>query len=147
MPAVRIGPKHQVTIPKGIFANLELEVGDSLEATAQGGRIVLTPLQVSAKAPAPRLTPSEQRSLARAKAKVDRIRRDLGRARGLTAAEVRVAVKVGLIDSAQAYWWAETWQRREREAEADLDRGNGLGPFKSVADFKAARRQVHVPRT
>ena len=51
MPAVRIGPKHQVTIPKAVFANRQLEVGDFLEAAAQGGRIVLTPLQVGAKAP------------------------------------------------------------------------------------------------
>lgn len=48
--AVRIGPKHQVTIPKEVFDALKLDEGDFLEATAEGGRIILTPLQLAAKA-------------------------------------------------------------------------------------------------
>ena len=32
MPAVRIGPKHQVTIPKEVFEALNLDVGDFLDA-------------------------------------------------------------------------------------------------------------------
>ena len=56
MAAVRIGAKHQVTIPQPVREALNLSAGDFLDAAAEGGRIVLTPLQLSAKAPAPRLT-------------------------------------------------------------------------------------------
>ena len=87
MRAVRIGPKHQVTIPKEVFEALRLEAGDFLEATAKGGRIILTPKQLAAKAPAPRLAPAEQRMLSRAKAKIERIQHDLLHATGLTEEE------------------------------------------------------------
>lgn len=43
MPAVRIGPKHQVTIPKEVFEALNLDVGDFLDATAQGGVTLFSP--------------------------------------------------------------------------------------------------------
>ena len=48
-----------------------------------------SPAQLAAKAPAPRLTPTEQRVLARVKAKIERIRRDLLYARGLTQEGMR----------------------------------------------------------
>lgn len=136
MAAVRVGPKHQVTIPKEVFEALTLHEGDFLEAAAQGGRIILTPLQLSAKAPAPRLTPTEQRSLLRAKAKIERIRRDLLTARGLTDEEAEVAAKAGLIDPDQKYWWTEAWQKGEREAETDRRAGRLLGPFATVEALK-----------
>lgn len=136
MPAVRIGPKHQVTIPKDVFETLRLHEGDFLEACAEGSRIVLTPMQLAAKAPAPRLTAAEQRTLARAQAKIDRIRRDLLRAKGLTGEEAEVAAKAGLIDPDQKYWWTEAWQKSERVAEADARAGRLLGPFATVEALK-----------
>lgn len=134
MPAVRVGPKHQVTIPKAVFARLELAVGDFLDAEADAGRIVLTPKRLAAKAPAPRLSPNEQRVLIRAQAKVERIQRDLRHARGLTAEEARVAAKVGLIDPDQQYWWTEAWQKGERAAESDL-RGRRARTFGNPEEF------------
>ncbi len=144
MPAVRIGPKHQVTIPKAVFDDLQLKAGDFLEATAHGGKILLSPLQVTAKAPTPRLTAAEQRLLGRARAKIALLQRDARHTRGLTAPEAKIAAKAGLIDPDQAYWWTETWQRGEREARADLGSGKVLGPFASVQDLTAAR--VRHPR-
>ena len=147
MAAIRIGPKHQVTIPQQVFGALKLNVGDFLDAKAQNGRIVLTPMQLAAKVPAPRLAPPEQRTLARAKAKIERIRQDLLRARGLTPGEARVAAKVGLIDPAQAYWWTEAWQKGERAAEADRRAGKFLGAFASVKEFRDGmkrRPRAHV---
>lgn len=123
MPAVRVGPKHQVTIPKKVFESLNLDVGDFLDAAAEGGRIILTPKRLAAKAPAPRLFPAEQRILDRAKAKVERIQKDLLHAKGLTHEEARVAAKAGVIDPEQMYWWTEAWQKGERAAEADLRAG------------------------
>ena len=141
MSAVRIGPKHQVTIPKEVFEALNLEVGDFLDATAQGGRVILTPKQLAAKAPAPRLTPAEQRMLARAKAKIERIQRDLLHATGLTAEEAEVAGKAGLIDPDQTYWWTEAWQKGERGAEADRRAGRLLGPFATVEALKEGMKK------
>lgn len=135
MPKVRIGPKHQVTIPQTVFEGLRLRAGDLLEAEAHGGQIVLTPLQVAAKAPAVRLSAAEQRTLARTKAKIERIQRDLLHAKGLNGQEVKLAAKAGLIDPSQAYWWTEAWQKRERQAEADLQGGRTLGPFDHAADL------------
>ncbi len=136
MPPVRIGPKHQITIPKKVFEALNLQVGDFIEAAAQGGRVVLTPRQLAAKAPAPRLTSAEQRTLARAKAKIERIQRDLLHAKGLTGMEVQVAARAGLIDPDQLYWWTEAWQKGERAAEADVRAGRLLEPFATVEGFR-----------
>lgn len=146
MPAVRIGPKHQVTIPKEVFESLSLDEGDFLHATAQSGRIILTPLRLSAKAPAPRMTLAEQRRLARAKAKIDRIRRNLLGATGLTNEEAEVAAKAGLIDRDQMYWWTEAWQKGERAAEADRRAGRLLGPFVTVEEFKEGMKKRHRVR-
>jgi hypothetical protein len=66
---------------------------------------------------------AEQRTLARAQAKIDRIRRDLVRAKGLTSEEAKVAAKAGLIDPDQKYWWTEAWQKSERVAETDARAG------------------------
>jgi bifunctional DNA-binding transcriptional regulator/antitoxin component of YhaV-PrlF toxin-antitoxin module len=134
MSAVRIGPKHQLTIPKEVFAHLKLEVGDFLDAAAEQGRIVLTPMRLAAKAPALRLSAAAQRILARAKAKIERIQQDLPRSRGLTPEEARVAARAGLIDPDQQYWWTEDWQRGERAAEADV-RGGRVRTFASREEF------------
>ncbi len=136
MPAVRVGPKHQVTIPKEVFESLNLDVGDFLDAAAEGGRIVLTPKRLAAKAPAPRLSPAEQKILVRAKAKVERIQKDLLHAKGLTDEEARVAAKAGVIDPDQAYWWTEAWQQGERAAESDLRAGR-VKTFSTKEDFLA----------
>jgi AbrB family looped-hinge helix DNA binding protein len=46
MPLVRIKQKFQVTIPADIRDKLHLEEGGLLEATTEGGTIVLTPKAV-----------------------------------------------------------------------------------------------------
>jgi len=145
MAAVRIGPKHQITVPKDVFEALRLNAGDLLDATVEGGRIILRPVQLTAKAPAPCLTPAEQRVLARAKAKIERIRRDLLHAKGLTQEEAQMAANVGLIDPDQLYWWTEAWQKGERAAEADARAGRVLGPFATVEAFREGlRRRARV---
>lgn len=146
MATVRIGPKHQVTIPKEVFETLNLNEGDFLEAMAEGGRITLTPLQLAAKAPALRLTPAEQRTLRRAKGKIERIRKDLVTARGLTEEEAEIAARAGLIDPGQKYWWTESWQKGERAAEADRRAGRLLGPFATAAALKEGMVRQARPR-
>ena len=41
MPKVKIGKKHQVTIPKEVFDELDLEEGEYVEVKAEEGKIVL----------------------------------------------------------------------------------------------------------
>ena len=141
MAAVRIGPKHQVTIPQAVREALNLSAGDFLDAAAEGGRIVLTPLQLSAKAPAPRLTASEQKVLLRARTKIEHIRKDLVRAKGLTREETAIAAKAGLIEPDRRYWWTEEWQKGERAAEADRRAGRVVGTFDSVERMKGALKR------
>ena len=134
MPIVKIGPKHQVTIPKEVFDRLHLKPGDFLEATAQTGKVVMIPRQFSAKAPAPSLTKKEQQILSQAKQKINRIQTDLLRSQGLTKEEIEVACKVGLIDPDQAWWWVEEWQKGEREVEKDIKEGK-VKRFTNVEDL------------
>ena len=63
MSIVKIGPKHQVTIPKGVFDQRHLRPGDFLEAITQGGKIIMVPRQLVAKVPVPSLTKKEQEIL------------------------------------------------------------------------------------
>lgn len=49
MPAVKIGPKHQITIPKEVFSSLSLEVGDFLDTSVKDNAIVLIPKKLVAK--------------------------------------------------------------------------------------------------
>ena len=132
MFVVRIGPKHQVTIPKEIFDQLHLQPGDFLEAIAQEGKIIMIPKQLTNKAPAPSLTKEEQEALPQVKEKINNIQTDLVHSQGLNDKEMELAVKVGLIDPDQAWWWEEEWQKGEREAEKEIARKEVSKPFKNV---------------
>ena len=134
MPIVKIGPKHQVTIPKEVFDRLHLKPGDFLEATAQTGKVVMIPRQFTAKAPAPSLTKKEQKILLEAREKIEYIQKDILHSHGLTKEEAKVASKVGLIDPDQAWWWTEEWQKKEREAEKDIKEGK-VKRFTNVEDL------------
>lgn len=50
MPITKIGPKHQITIPKEIFEKLSLEVGDFLDAWVKDDLIILVPKKLIPKA-------------------------------------------------------------------------------------------------
>ena len=43
MPVMKIGPKHQVTIPSRFFKDLGLKPGDLVEAQLEEGEIHLIP--------------------------------------------------------------------------------------------------------
>ena len=45
----RIGPKHQVTIPKQVFKGLQLEIGDYLEVQAKDNHITMIPKKLISK--------------------------------------------------------------------------------------------------
>ena len=46
--ATKIGPKHQVTIPREVFSGLNLEVGDYLEFELSGRFVSVTPKKLIA---------------------------------------------------------------------------------------------------
>ncbi len=95
------------------------------------------PRRVIAAAPTPRLSAKEQRALTRARKKISAIQKDLVNSKGLTREEVEVAVKVGLIDPDQKYWWTEQWQKGEREAEQNHRAGCTSGPFETTDELIA----------
>ena len=78
----------------------------------------------------PELSKREQRVLVRAKDKIKTINEDMLNSTGLTEAEVNVAAKTGLIDLEQKYWWLESWQKGEREAERDEREGRSSSALK-----------------
>ena len=57
----RIGPKHQVTIPKEVFGELGLQVGDYLEVMAKTNIITMAPKKLIPKDQAWFFTPEWQK--------------------------------------------------------------------------------------
>ncbi|OGZ20078.1 MAG: hypothetical protein A2654_01755 [Candidatus Nealsonbacteria bacterium RIFCSPHIGHO2_01_FULL_43_31] len=48
-PTVKIGPKHQITIPAEVFKKLQLKEGDFLGARVKDAQIVLKPKRLIAR--------------------------------------------------------------------------------------------------
>ncbi len=134
MARVKIRSRYQITIPKHIMEKLQLEIGDSVEITIQDDNLLITPAGFEEKIPAAKLSPMEQQSLRSALIKIEALRKDLKSARGLTRDEIAAAVKVGLIDSEQQWWWSEEWQRGERETQQDIEAGQ-VQEFDSAETF------------
>jgi len=135
MSYVKIGPKHQVTIPKQIFNELEFKAGDFVEMIIQRGRVVILPKQITEKAPAPKLSQKEQELLISTKTKIKAINEDIISSKGLTKDEAAIAVKVGLIDNEQKWWWLEEWQKEERKAEKEILTGKLSSSFESAEEL------------
>ena len=49
MAAVKIGPKHQITILREVFESMHLEVGDFLDTQVKDNAIVLVPQKLVPK--------------------------------------------------------------------------------------------------
>ncbi len=49
MPTIKIGTKHQIVIPNKLFSELDLKVGDFLEAEREGNNIILKPMTLVPK--------------------------------------------------------------------------------------------------
>lgn len=138
MPMTKIGFRHQITIPKKLFISLRLREGEILEAEQEGARIVLIPKRLVNKAPAPNLLGNEQKILLSAKEKISKIQKDIINSHGLNNDEINVAVKAGIIDQEQAYWWHEDWQKGERKASENVKTKKLKGPFNKTEDLLAS---------
>jgi AbrB family looped-hinge helix DNA binding protein len=115
MPLVKIGPKHQITIPKPIFDTLDFNVGDILEMMVQGNKVIIIPKQITEKAAVPKLSAKEQQLLKSAQAKITAFNKDMTSSKALTEEEAEVAAKVRLIDPEQKWWWTEEGQKNKAE--------------------------------
>ena len=134
MSVVKIGPKHQITIPKEIFNQLHLEVGGFLDVVASEERIIIIPKELTTKVMVPALNKDEQKALTQIKKKINKIQTDLIHSKGLTDTEAEIAAKVGLIDPEQMWWWKEDWQKGEREAENNIAKGEVSEVFQNIDD-------------
>ena len=135
---VKVRPKRQVTIPKEIFNKLHLEEGDFIEAKAEDQKIVLVPKKLVTKTDIVPLTKEEQKILKKTRDKMDQIKRDMAHSKGLAEEEIVLAIKVGLIDKDQVWWWTEEWQKSERETQREINEDKLMGPFSTVEQFKNA---------
>ena len=135
MPHSKITSSHRITIPKPVFEKLGLKVGDVIEVIEENGKVVLIPQQIVSGSP--KLSKKEQRILARAKDKIKTINEDMLNSKGLTEAEANAAAKAGLIDPEQKYWWLESWQKGEREAERDEREGRSSSAFETAEGLLA----------
>ena len=135
MPHSKITSSHRITIPKPVFEKLGLKVGDVIEVIEENGKVVLVPQQMASGPP--ELSKREQRILARAKDKIKTINEDMLNSKGLTEAEANAAAKAGLIDPEQKYWWLESWQKGEREAERDEQEGRSSSVYETAEGLLA----------
>lgn len=101
----------------------------------RGDKIVMIPKRLTTKIRTQPLTSNEQQILSEAKRKIETIQKDMVKSQGLSDDEIKIAVKMGLIEPDQAWWWKEEWQRREREAETDILQGKTSGPFNSLDEL------------
>ena len=133
-PLRKVRKFYQVSLPARLSKKLGIAEGDYVEMQETRDGILVKPVAVTERVPAARLTPKEQQLLLKAKDKIAKIKKDLSSARGLTEEETQVAAKAGLIDSEQAWWWLESWQKGEREAERAL-RARKVKGFDNVEDL------------
>lgn len=144
MPLVKVKTKGQITLPHQVRKQLGLSEGDLIEIDIENGHGVIIPQRLVPATPAPKLSAKEQRVLEVAKKKIVAIQKDLKRSKGLTREEAAVAAKVGLIAQDQQWWWLESWQEGEREAQRDIDAGRLSGPFKTADELLAHLHQQTV---
>lgn len=131
-PLRKVRKFYQVSLPTKLSRKFGIAEGDYVEMEEVKSGILVKPVSVAARVSAVRLTSEEQRLLKKATDKVVKLNLALTSAKGLTKDEALVAAKAGLIDSAQIWWWLESWQKREREAEEDIRAGKASDSFKNV---------------
>ena len=76
MPFTKITSRHQITIPKQVFDNLKLRVGDIVEVIPKGDEAMLIPKRVVNATRVASLSEEEQKILPIAQQKIEAIRAD-----------------------------------------------------------------------
>lgn len=157
LPIVKISKQYQITIPKKLRGSHNLDAGKYVEILPEKSGLVVKPVKSTeteqdntdkigktTKQAIPRLNQKEQKLLMKAKQKIHKINTDLPHSKGLNNEEIKVAVKAGLIEEDQAYWWHEDWQKGEREAEKSIQRREGVGSFNNAEDAIDALKNAKI---
>jgi len=53
-----------------------------------------------------------------------------------------VIIPKALVDKEDAWFWSKEWQKREREADAAIKRGDLIGPFETVEEAVEALKKT-----
>ncbi len=136
MTTTRLNPNHQITLPKSVREQMNLVAGDLLDAAVVDGQIILTPKHITSKTSRKSLPRDEQKILLRIQTKIEKIKTDILRSRGLTSKEADWAVKKGLVAKDQCYFWTEEWQKHERKAQRDIESGRLSPPAQTAAELR-----------
>lgn len=59
----------------------------------------------------------------RVAAHLEIIRQKMRQREGLSEKESKIAIKAGLIDKDEAWFWSSGWQAKEKEADEDIEAG------------------------
>jgi len=100
----------KVKLPVTFLTRMKIRVGATLHTEIVGDRLILRPVSRNKNYPS-------TDAILKVQKKIERINKKLGRATGLTEAELDIAIKAGLIDKKQAWFWTTAWQKMEREAD------------------------------
>ncbi len=106
----KIDREHKIKLPPEFLSRLKIRPGETLHTEMVGDRLILHPMSRRKNYP-----PSS--AIIKVQKKMERINLNPLRSKGLTAAEIGVAIKAGLIDKQQAWFWTIGWQKMEREAD------------------------------
>ncbi len=111
MTAVQTVDRHlKIKLPAEFSKRLNIKAGVILRIEISGNQLILRPTERRKNYPS-------ASAILKVQKKIARINNKAARAKGLTKAEFEVAIKAGLIDKEQAWFWSIAWQRKEREAD------------------------------
>ncbi len=100
----------KVKLPAELSKRLKIKAGVILHIEISGNQLILRPAAHRKNYPSPS-------AILKVQKKITQINNKNVRAQGLTKAEVEVAIKAGLINKKQAWFWSMPWQKMEREAD------------------------------
>ncbi len=100
----------KVKLPAELSKRLKIKAGVILRIEIFGNHLILRPTKQRKSFPS-------ASAILKVQKKIAQINNKRARAKGLTKAEAEVAIKAGLIDKKQAWFWSMPWQKMEREAD------------------------------
>lgn len=101
---------HKIKLPEEFLKRTKISAGVVLHIEISGDRLILRPAARRKNYPSASMILKVQKKIAQ-------INNNAPRAKGLTKAELEAAIKAGLIDKRQAWFWSVAWQKMEREAD------------------------------
>lgn len=116
----------KVKLPAELSKRLKIKAGVILRIEISGNQLILRPATRRKNDPS-------ASAILKVQKKITKINNKNVRAQGLTKAELEVAIKAGLIDKKQAWFWSSSWQKMEREA--DRSRTFEFDNVKDALDF------------